>query len=163
MSVRSPRRRPLAPSPWRSAYPTSRSRRSRGRRALAVGLLTAIAVCGAGARPASAFDLQGHRGARGLAPENTLAGFRKALEIGVSTLELDLAMTRDGVLVVSHDPVLNPDVVRGPDGRWLAAPGPVLNTLTLAEVKRNRSWRAGRDRREDLSQRYATWHGRIAA
>ena len=38
-----------------------------------------------------AFDLQGHRGARGLAPENTLAGFRKALEIGVSTLELDLA------------------------------------------------------------------------
>lgn len=93
-------------------------------------------VSGAIARPAGAFDLQGHRGARGLAPENTLAGFRKALEIGVSTLELDLAMTRDGVLVVSHDPVLNPDVVRGPDGRWLAAPGPVINTLTLEEVKR---------------------------
>jgi len=38
--------------------------------------------------------------------------------------------------VVSHDPVLNPDVVRGPDGRWLAVPGPAINTLTLAEVKR---------------------------
>jgi glycerophosphoryl diester phosphodiesterase len=63
-------------------------------------------------RLAGGFDLQGHRGARGLAPENTLAGFRKALEIGVPTLELDLAMTRDGVLVVSHDPVLNPDVYR---------------------------------------------------
>ena len=46
------------------------------------------------------FDLQGHRGARGLAPENTLAAFVKALAIGVSTLELDLGMTRDGVLVV---------------------------------------------------------------
>ena len=53
--------------------------------------------------PASAFDLQGHRGARGLAPENTIPGFETALRIGVTTLELDLAMTKDGVLVVSHD------------------------------------------------------------
>ena len=52
---------------------------------------------------ASAFDLQGHRGARGLAPENTIPGFETALRIGVSTLELDLAMTQDDVLVVSHD------------------------------------------------------------
>ena len=44
-----------------------------------------------------AFDLQGHRGARGLAPENTLAAFARALEIGVTTLETDLAVTRDGV------------------------------------------------------------------
>ena len=43
---------------------------------------------------AHAFDLQGHRGARGLAPENTLAGFETALAIGVTTLELDLGMTR---------------------------------------------------------------------
>lgn len=83
---------------------------------LAPYLLATLAVAAASA---SAFDLQGHRGARGLAPENTLAGFRKALEIGVSTLELDLGLTRDGVLVVSHDPLLNPDVTRGPDGRWL--------------------------------------------
>ena len=74
--------------------------------------------------PLAAFDLQGHRGARGLAPENTLAGFAKALEIGVTTLETDLAVTKDGVIVLSHDPVLNPDIVRGTDGRWLAAPGP---------------------------------------
>ena len=51
-----------------------------------------------------AFDLQGHRGARGLAPENTLPAFATALSIGVSTLELDLAMTSDGVLVVSQPP-----------------------------------------------------------
>lgn len=82
-----------------------------------------------------AFDLQGHRGARGLAPENTLAAFSKALQIGVTTLETDLAVTRDGVIVLSHDPVLNPDIVRSPDGAWLAAPGPVIHSLTLAELK----------------------------
>jgi glycerophosphoryl diester phosphodiesterase len=88
------------------------------------------------AAPAGAFDLQGHRGARGLAPENTLAAFAKALEIGVTTLETDLAITSDGVLVLSHDPLLNPDIVREADGRWLSAPGPAINTLTLAELKR---------------------------
>ena len=93
---------------------------------LAAWLLAALATSGAAPRLAGAFDLQGHRGARGLAPENTLAGFRKALEVGVSTLELDLGLTRDGVLVVSHDPVLNADVARGPDGQWIAAPGPAI-------------------------------------
>ncbi len=83
-----------------------------------------------------AFDLQGHRGARGLAPENTLAAFARALAIGVTTLETDLAVTKDGAIVLSHDPVLNPDIVRGPDGQWLAAPGPAINSLTLAELKR---------------------------
>jgi glycerophosphoryl diester phosphodiesterase len=88
------------------------------------------------APPVDAFDLQGHRGARGLAPENTLAAFAKALETGVTTLETDLAVTRDGVLVLSHDPVLNPDIVRWDDGRWLSAPGPAINTLTFAELRR---------------------------
>ena len=48
--------------------------------------------------------VQGHRGARAYRPENTLSAFQYALEIGVDVLELDLAVTRDGVLVVSHDP-----------------------------------------------------------
>jgi len=86
--------------------------------------------------PAFAFDLQGHRGARGLAPENTLEGFAVALAIGVTTLELDLAMTRDDVLVVSHDRRLNPDHTRGPDGKFLEAEGPAIRSLTLAEVRR---------------------------
>ena len=85
---------------------------------------------------AAAFDLQGHRGARGLMPENTLAGFAKALEIGVTTLETDIAVTKDGILVLSHDPVLNPDITRRPDGSWLAAPGPAINALTLSELVR---------------------------
>lgn len=83
-----------------------------------------------------AFDLQGHRGARGLAPENTLAGFTLAQDLGVTTLETDLAVTRDGSVVISHDPTLNPALVRGPDGQWLAAPGPAIRTLTLDALKR---------------------------
>jgi glycerophosphoryl diester phosphodiesterase len=83
-----------------------------------------------------AFDLQGHRGARGLAPENTLAAFAQALMIGVTTLETDLAVTKDNVLVLSHDPALNPDIVRGPDGQWIASPGPAINSLTRGELRR---------------------------
>lgn len=85
---------------------------------------------------AVAFDLQGHRGARGLAPENTLAAFRLALALGVTTLETDLAVTKDGVVVLGHDPRLNPDLVRGPDGQWIAAPGPAIRSLTRAELER---------------------------
>jgi glycerophosphoryl diester phosphodiesterase len=85
---------------------------------------------------AAAFDLQGHRGARGLRPENTFAAFSFALATGVTTLETDLAVTKDGVLVISHDPYLNPDLVRTPDGKWLDAKGPPIRTLTLAELRR---------------------------
>jgi glycerophosphoryl diester phosphodiesterase len=56
------------------------------------------------------FDLQGHRGARGLAPENTIPAFKKALELGVNTLELDVVVSKDKLLVVSHEPWLNDQV-----------------------------------------------------
>ncbi len=85
---------------------------------------------------AQAFDLQGHRGARGLAPENTLAAFRTALDLGVTTLETDLAVTKDGVLVLSHDPLLNADLTRDAEGRWLETMGPPIQSLTLAELQR---------------------------
>jgi glycerophosphoryl diester phosphodiesterase len=83
-----------------------------------------------------AFDLQGHRGARGLLPENTLPGFAKALSIGVTTLETDIAITRDGVLVISHDPSLNPDITRGPDGAFLKGRGPLIVQTDWAELQR---------------------------
>jgi glycerophosphoryl diester phosphodiesterase len=89
-----------------------------------------------GSMTATAFDLQAHRGGRGLAPENTLAAFRQAMALGVTTLELDLAITKDDVVVVSHDPFLNPDLVRGPDGQWLPGIGPAIRSLTLADLKR---------------------------
>jgi glycerophosphoryl diester phosphodiesterase len=87
-------------------------------------------------RMTRSIDLQGHRGARGLFPENTLAGFAEALAIGVDTLELDVAMTADDVVVVTHDPTLNPDITRTADGAWLAHRGPSIRSLTLAELAR---------------------------
>ena len=94
--------------------------------------LLALAFIGS----AQAFDLQGHRGARGMAPENTITGFRQALAVGVTTLELDVGVTLDGQVVIAHDPRLNPDLARDAAGAWISAPGPALQTLTLAELQR---------------------------
>jgi glycerophosphoryl diester phosphodiesterase len=84
---------------------------------------------------ASAFDLVGHRGARGLAPENTLPSFTRALSVGVTILELDTAITKDGVVVISHEPSLNPDLTRDKDGIWIAKPGPAIRSLTFEELQ----------------------------
>ena len=84
---------------------------------------------------AGGFDLQGHRGARGLAPENSLPGFAKALAIGVSTLELDVGITADRRVVVSHDPRLSPSLVQDGNGAWLGKPTPAINELPLARLR----------------------------
>ena len=90
----------------------------------------------AAAQPVLAFDLQGHRGARGLAPENTLPAFERALAIGVTTLELDVGITADGVVVVAHDPYLNPLIARDAGGQWLdGSKGPLIRSLTLAQLQ----------------------------
>jgi len=81
-------------------------------------------------------DVQGHRGARGHLPENTLPGFSLAIEMGVTTLELDVGITSDGVVVVHHDRRLNPDVARGPDGQWVRWPTPTIHSLSFAELQR---------------------------
>ena len=83
---------------------------------------------------AHAMEIQGHRGARGLLPENTIPAFERAIELGVDVLELDLGMTRDGVPVVHHDRALDPDRTRDTSGAWLAPPGPFLNALDLASL-----------------------------
>ncbi len=80
--------------------------------------------------------LSGHRGARGLAPENTLEGFALAFALGCDSVELDVALTRDGVPVVVHDPVLHPDIVRRADGRWVRGAPVRVGELTRAEVLR---------------------------
>ncbi len=81
------------------------------------------------------FDLQGHRGARGLAPENTLAAFERALDLGVTTLELDIGLTKDKVVVVYHDRTLNPDITRDASGVFLTARGPAIASLSFAELQ----------------------------
>jgi glycerophosphoryl diester phosphodiesterase len=62
------------------------------------------------------FDLQGHRGVRGLMPENSLEAFQKALDIGVNTIELDVVISRDSLVVVSHEAFMNPKFCLTPDG-----------------------------------------------
>jgi len=86
------------------------------------------------AMTARGIEIQGHRGARGLLPENTLPSFERAIDLGVDGLELDLGMTRNGVPVVHHDEALDPEHTRDADGAWLAPPGAFLNTLDLAEL-----------------------------
>lgn len=84
---------------------------------------------------AAGLDLQGHRGARGLLPENTLPGFARALAIGVTTLELDTAITRDGVVVVSHDSTLNPDITRSGNGDWISRGDIPIREMTWTELQ----------------------------
>jgi glycerophosphoryl diester phosphodiesterase len=81
-----------------------------------------------------AFDIEAHRGGRGLFPENTLPAFAGALAMGVDTLELDVGATKDGVLIVSHERRLNPDLARDANGVYVAPPGTPFVALTLAEV-----------------------------
>lgn len=80
------------------------------------------------------FQVVGHRGARGLYPENTLEGFLAARNAGVRRFEVDIAVTADDVPVLYHDLVLNPDITRGPEGMWLARSGPPIGSVTLAEL-----------------------------
>jgi glycerophosphoryl diester phosphodiesterase len=80
-------------------------------------------------------DLQGHRGARGLLAENTLPSFALALQMGVTTLELDVVVTQDDVLVISHDPALNPDITRDAQGRFLGSKGPDIRQLTFEQLQ----------------------------
>lgn len=67
-------------------------------------------------QPKPIIEVQGHRGCRGLLPENSLQAFAKAVDLGVHTLELDLAVSKDGIVVVSHEPYMNPVICYKPDG-----------------------------------------------
>jgi glycerophosphoryl diester phosphodiesterase len=89
--------------------------------------------------------VHGHRGARARRPENTLPAFRYAIEQGVDALEMDMAVTRDNVIVISHDPILEPPVCSGP------APKATIHELTRAQV---REWDCGavRNPRFDTQQ-----------
>jgi glycerophosphoryl diester phosphodiesterase len=108
---------------------------------LALGATATLAAgcTGFAPTPRTRFDLEAHRGGRGLAPENTLAAFSNAIDLGVTTLELDIGLSADGVVVVSHDTALNPDHTRDAAGQWLAPAngrsGPTIRSLTLAQLQ----------------------------
>jgi glycerophosphoryl diester phosphodiesterase len=96
----------------------------------------AVAAGTSGSKAPASFDIEAHRGGRALRPENTLQSFANALSMGVDTLELDMGVTKDGVIIVSHERGLNPDLARAPDGLYVPPPGIPYVKLTLAEVKK---------------------------
>ncbi|HQT60415.1 MULTISPECIES: glycerophosphodiester phosphodiesterase [unclassified Acidiphilium] len=79
--------------------------------------------------------LFGHRGARGLRPENTIEGFAAIAALGLTGAEFDVGLTADDVAVVHHDARLNPDIARDPSGAWLALEvAPLLRERRFAEL-----------------------------
>jgi glycerophosphoryl diester phosphodiesterase len=103
------------------------------------------------------FDIQGHRGARALFPENTLEGFLAAYALGITAFELDVGMTADGVIVVAHDPALNPDITRDASGAWLNKSGPAIWALSYDQL---RAYDVGRIRPGSLT--WLRFRGQLA-
>ncbi len=104
----------------------------------------------------SGVDLQGHRGARGLAAESTLLSFRAAIDHRACTLEMDVGVTKDDVVVVHHDERLHPDIARL-DGEWLKPPTPAIRELTYDVLE---TYDVGRVRKDSaLSKRFPEQRG----
>src|SRR5947209_7956288 len=103
--------------------------------ALRTLLSVTAALCVLVGAKAMAFDIEAHRGGRALRPENTLQSFANALSMGVDTLELDIGVTADHTIVVSHERGLNPDLARNAAGVYVAPPGIPFVQLSLADVK----------------------------
>ncbi len=101
-------------------------------------LLFIISILPVSESYAQLFDVQGHRGARGMYPENSLPAFIYAIDQGVTTLELDVVISADGSVVVSHEPWMNPDICLAPDGSVLKKDGKQYNLyqMTYAEISR---------------------------
>lgn len=106
-------------------------------------LLTA-ALCGVlFVSEAQAIQVYAHRGARSFAPENTMPAYKTTLKIGADWVDMDVVLTKDGEVLISHDPVLNPDIVRDSSGNFLAKSKEALH----AESK---------ERQADYVRKYST-------
>lgn len=90
---------------------------------------------------AQTFEIQGHRGSRGLMPENTILAFKKAINLGVQTLELDVVISKDHQVVVSHEPYFNPDISTAPDGKFVT--NETKNNLYLLDYKEIKKYDVG--------------------
>lgn len=87
----------------------------------------------------SKFDAQGHRGCRGLMPENTIPAMFKAIDLGVTTIEMDVVITSDGKVLVSHDTYMNADISTDPNGKFIQAGEQYkynIYQMTASEVQR---------------------------
>ena len=89
------------------------------------------------------FDSQGHRGARGLMPENTIPAMIKALDLGVTTLEMDVVISKDRKVVVSHDPYFSAEISTRPDGNVLNMGDQLKFNLYAMDYAEIRTWDVG--------------------
>lgn len=83
-------------------------------------------------------DVQGHRGCRGLLPENTIPAFKKAIDLGVTTLELDLVISKDNVVIISHEPFFSHEISKDPKGKEITKEAELSHNvfeLTYDEIK----------------------------
>lgn len=110
-------------------------------RTLLIALMTVMTM-----DAAKQIEVHGHRGARTVLPENTLAGFEYAMKAGAEWIEIDLQATKDGVLVVSHDAAINTKICAGPGGETL------IRKMTLDEV---RAWDCGALKNADFPRQQA--------
>ncbi|MEY4931397.1 MAG: hypothetical protein RI909_2121, partial [Bacteroidota bacterium] len=89
------------------------------------------------------FDIQGHRGARGLRPENTIPAFLMALDSGVNTIEMDLAVTKDGRLVLSHEPWMSASICSDPSGNGVDQKSEMKNNIYHMTYEQVKQWDCG--------------------
>jgi len=94
-------------------------------------LISVIIQFSAMSQSQAQFDIQGHRGCRGLMPENTIPAFIKAVQLGVNTLELDVVITSDNKVLLSHEPFMSCEICKTPEG----------NIITAAEEKTHNIFR----------------------
>lgn len=103
------------------------------------GACTTIQKNSTSSTKSATFDKQGHRGSRGLMPENTIPAMLNAIELGVTTLETDACITKDGQVVLSHEPYFNHEITTKPDGQpVIASESKSLNLYQMdyAEIKK---------------------------
>ncbi|MDA8131966.1 MAG: glycerophosphodiester phosphodiesterase [Elusimicrobia bacterium] len=98
-------------------------------------LLFVVIACAASSASAAGPLVHGHRGSRGTVPENTIPAFEAALMAGADVLEMDMNVTKDDVIVISHEPNVTPERCTGPEGAKLEKPVPI-RSLTLDELKK---------------------------
>ena len=79
-------------------------------------------------------SLIGHRGARGLMPENTIEGFEYILDNDIKAIEFDVLLTKDEIPVITHDFYLSKAITRNSEGNWLSKDGPRISDLTKLEM-----------------------------
>jgi glycerophosphoryl diester phosphodiesterase len=101
-----------------------------------ISITILLIITGVFSSMTNALEIYGHRGFAGLYPEGTLWGYEEILKLGVHSVDVDVALTKDNIVVVSHDPYLNKDLTRDPAGKWLSNNKIKIIDLTFAELQK---------------------------